>query len=112
MTCYLNPKSIVRRITAQVVDEVHTGFGDGTVVGYRMEDGMFVVRLGWGATVYCLGSDLERVEKDVDGGGTGGLGGWLSGLWGAQEVGKGAKVGRRSRAQSISSEKGGLAGSK
>ena len=109
MTCYLNPKSIVRRITAQVADEVHTGFGDGTVVGYRMEDGMFVVRLGWGATVYCLGSDLERVEKDVDGGGTGGLGGWLSGLWGAQEVGKGAKVGRRSRAQSISSEKGGLA---
>jgi hypothetical protein len=37
-----------------------------------------------------LGSDLERVEKDVEGGGTGG---WLSGLWGAQEVGKGAKVG-------------------
>ncbi|GMH88886.1 hypothetical protein TL16_g11292 [Triparma laevis f. inornata] len=75
LTCYLNPKAILKPIKVVEGDDVFTHWGEGVVQRYRQSDGMFEVKLSWGATVYSLEADIEK-EKDREK--VKGLGGWIS----------------------------------
>mmetsp|Transcript_12889 Transcript_12889/g.23588 ORF Transcript_12889/g.23588 Transcript_12889/m.23588 type:complete len:1284 (-) Transcript_12889:1583-5434(-) len=75
LTCYLNPRSILKPIKVVQGDDVFTHWGEGTVQRYRCEDSMLEVKLSWGATVYSLECDIEK-EKDRES--VKGIGGWIS----------------------------------
>ncbi len=105
LVCYLQPSSIIKPLKACVGDAVVTWFGEGDVVKYRTGTELvgreFVVKMSWGAVLYCGEDGFEVLDEEGRESVVGVMGGWLSYFWTRRTEDTDLKTRRRSRTLSI-----------
>ena len=60
---YLNKRDVLQTLQAAVGDRVKTKLGEGTVVGYRRDDGMYEIGLGGGLAFWSMLYTQDKLER-------------------------------------------------
>lgn len=63
MVCYLQPKDIIMPLKAAVGHSVLTPFGEGKVMKYRQQDGVYEIMLKFGAMLYAPGEAFDNINS-------------------------------------------------
>lgn len=66
MVCYLQPSDIIYPLKAIGGDDVLTQYGNGRVLKYRVNDNIYEISLGWGATLYAKAEAFDRDNSNLD----------------------------------------------
>jgi hypothetical protein len=101
MVCFLQPEAVIKPLLACVGEDVITPYGDGVVVSYVDQSGVYVVRLAWGALLYTTHLDRAGDGTQIREGSFGIE--WLFNLFSRKETAPGS----RSRSNSVVSSRSG-----
>ncbi|KAL3799327.1 hypothetical protein ACHAW5_001264 [Stephanodiscus triporus] len=98
--CYLQPDQVLRPLKAAVGEDVSTPYGEGKVFKYRLSDGKYEIRLGWGSMLYAKAETFDRIDDRLEDKGGFGMG-WILKFFYSREASK--EIGpQRSRTNSFS----------
>jgi hypothetical protein len=98
--CYLQPNQVLRPLKAAVGEDVSTPYGEGKVYKYRLSDGKYEIKLGWGSMLYAKAETFDRIDDRLEDKGGFGMG-WILKFFYSREASK--EVGpQRSRTNSFS----------
>ena len=97
LVCYLQPADIIQPLKAAVGDLVLTPFGEGKVQKFRRKDGVYEIKLQFGATLFAPGEAFDYVNSRCEASIT--KIDWILSFFG----GRGTDVPQRSRSNSIAS---------